>query len=316
MRSPAILACQTALLYAGAFVFTSALSAETIYLSTTHRAVAPNQVAGQLYLVDPTTAEGKLVGAVVAENGVSVGVTGMAVNPATGILYGITAGFSSPPSLVTINPKNAEAKTVGALGYTSSDISFDRKGRLFAWLSERQRLASVDLTTGAATPVGPVISTAETTGGGLAIDDKDVAYIIPGTAAGTLDTINLATMQSSVGPVLTGAPFLSSINSLTFSPKGRLYGVNSNMAAPAKTALVVINRDTGVVTKMGDLQEDADGLTFSQDVAAASVAQGGSPWRLFEIALLAFAAGAAGTYKFMQRRLLAARASPSGGAHP
>jgi hypothetical protein len=276
-------ACIFALLL-GAGPFVSSGVCAVLYAATADRAYGSN-VAGRLYSVDSSNAESKLVGRIRGANGVSVGVTGMALHPETHVLYGTSAGFSFPPSLVTIDGRTAEAKVIGPLGFAVSDISFDRGGHLYAWLSELHQLGVVNLLTGAATPVGPVLSAAETTGGGLAIDKAGTAYVIPGTAAGTIDKIDLATMKHMTGAELTNAPYLSSINSLTFSPSGGLYGVNSNMAASAKTALVRIDPQTGVVTKVGDLPEDTDGLTFSPDVVSSLPPQTEMLSRLWPYAL-------------------------------
>ena len=275
--------------------------AQTLYAATAPRTVGPN-VTGRLYVVDPATAESKLIGRIRIGGAASVRITGMAVHPATGVLYGSSAGFSFPPSLLTIDPRTAEARIIGPLGYPTSDLSFDRNGQLYAWLSDLHQLAAVNLNTGAATPQGPVIGAAESTGGGLAIDRADIAYVIPGTAAGTIDTINIATLKSEVGPILTGAPYLSSINSLTLSVKGGIYGVNSNMAASAKTALVFINPKTGIVTKIGDLPEDVDGLAFSPDVVSAGAAQPEQSSRLVQIALMALAVILAGIFVLITHR--------------
>ena len=90
---------------------------------------------------------------------------------------------------------------------------------------------------------------------------------------------------------MSGAPYLSSIISLAFSANGRLYGVNSNLAVPSKSALVVINRDTGAVTKIGDLPTDSDALAFSQQAVPPAPAQDRSLLRSAEIGGVGFAAG-------------------------
>ena len=117
--------------------------------------------------------------------------------------------------------------------------------------------------------MGPPSANPASTGGGLAIDGRGIAYVAATTAAGTLDKVDVRTAARTVGPVLSGAPYLSAIHSLTFSPSGVLFGVNTNLGAPAKTALVTIDPVSGVVSLVGALPEDADGLTFSTDAVAA-----------------------------------------------
>jgi hypothetical protein len=249
-------------------------AAQTLYTSTMRAYVGPGEVVGKLYIVDPATAATRFVGPLrIGEGGAHIGITGLAVHPKTGVMYGITAGVtpSLRPSLVTIDPKTAQATLVGTLGHSASDINFDSSGRLFVWLTDLDQLGSIDLAKGAAVPLGPASTNPASTGGGLAIDGRGIAHIAATTAAGTLDKLDVHTGVRTVGPVLTGARYLSAIHSLTFSPSGVLYGVNTNLAAPAKTALVTIDAVSGVISLVGDLPEDADGLTFSPDVVAAVV---------------------------------------------
>ena len=246
-----------------------AANAQTLYTATARAYISPSEVVGRLYVVDPDTAGAKLVGPLRLEDGRYVGVNGLAVHPRTRALYGITAGVtpSLRPSLVRIEPKTAEATLIGQLGHSASDINFNADGQLFIWLTDLSQLGTVDLKSGAATPVGST-SIPGATGGGLAINQKGVAYIATTTAVGTLDTVDIVSGTRTVGPSLSGAPYLSAIHALTFSPSGTLYGVNTNLAAPAKTVLVMVDPTLGVVSPIGALPEDANALTFSPDAVA------------------------------------------------
>ncbi len=260
--------------------------AQTLYATTVRRYVGPSELGGALYVVDPKTAKAKLVGPLRIPGLRSVGVTGLAVHPRTKVLYGITAGLTPElrPSLITIDPRTAEAKLVGPLGSAGTDINFDAKGNLLVWFADSNELGKIDLATGAATSIGP--SGLAGAGGGLAIDRKGTVYVAPNTAAGTLDIVDTRTGAGTPGPTLTGAPYLSEINSLTFSPEGELFAVNSNLAAPAKTALVIINTGTGVVSIVGDLPDDADGLTFSTDASASGAKPPAFAWIWAAIAIV------------------------------
>ncbi len=98
---------------------------------------------GELYILDSTT------GGVVQDIGplhdalnVNYGITGLAFNPFTGLLYGSTAN-SNPDTraqLVTINPLSGLVTVIGAFNVgnsgttpsTMSDLSFDpATGRLY-----------------------------------------------------------------------------------------------------------------------------------------------------------------------------------------
>ena len=246
--------------------------AQTLYLTTSKNYVSSNAAIGSLYVVDPTNASARLLAAIKVGGSQPVGINGIAVHPSTKVLYGITsAGAGLRPSLVTINPKTGEATVIGALGFAGTDLTFDRSGALYAWLSNVNQLGVVDLKTGVATPRGGAIVKGETIGGGMAIDSKGIALVASTTAAGTLDSVDTRTGAIAPGPVLSGAPYLSAIHSMTFSRFGTLYAINSNLGIPSKAALVTIGPATGVVTGLGALPDDAHGLAFSPDVVASEV---------------------------------------------
>jgi len=265
--------------------------AETLYVATLrdYSNKETEGLGGALYSVDSTTAKSKLVAQLRIGGLIPIGLTGLAIHPKTGVFYGITAGLSAqiPRSLVTVDPKTGNTTLVGSLGHSASDIRFDTKGTLYAWLNEEARLATVDVGTGAATPIAGKSGYGDTLGGGLAIDRAGEFYVSATNAAGTLDRLDFATGQAIVGPRLTGAPFISSINSLAFSAGGMLYAVNSNLGAPSKSILVTIDTKTGAVKEIGPLPNDVDPLAWGPDrVDTEQGAMAHQPW-----ALLGAAAG-------------------------
>ncbi|HET7730089.1 MAG TPA: hypothetical protein VFK48_08665 [Usitatibacter sp.] len=219
-------------------------------------------IAGSLYTVNLASGSATYVAPIRLGGNQPLGVTGLAVHPSTGVFYAITSLLSptAPQSLVTIDPATGKATLIGDLRFPCSDITFNRAGILFAWLAGSSQLGIVNLTTGAVTPIGP--SRGPGPPAGLAIDSAGVAYITPGGAGGTLDTVDIATGNVKPGPQLTGAPFPAGINSMTFSPSGLLLAVNSNGGSPASTRLVTINTSTGAVSSIGTLPDDTDALTF------------------------------------------------------
>jgi len=82
------------------------------------------------------------------------------------------------------------------------------------------------------------------------------------------NNVDLASGALQIGPALTGAPFSTQINSMSFSPSGLLLAVNSNGGSPAETRLVTINTATGVVTTIGSLPDDTDALAFTGGLSA------------------------------------------------
>ena len=220
-------------------------------------------LAGALYTVNLGTGSATFVAPIKINGVTSIGVSGLAAHPATGVFYGITSPLTTgvPQSLITLDPATGKATVIGGLRFEGSDIAFSRAGILYTWLPSTSQIALVNIETGAVTPVGP--QGLPSSPAGLAIDAQGIAYITPKGAAGTLDTVDIATGILKTGPPLTGAPFPSVINSMTFTPSGLLLAVNSNAGAPADTRLVTINTATGAVSNIGTLPHDTDALTFA-----------------------------------------------------
>ena len=236
----------------------------TLYAASVRSGInADAPIAGNLYTVNLANGTATLVGAIRLPGSKSIGVTGLAAHPTTGVLYGITSEKSpnNPHALVTLDPASGAAELVGDLRSSGSDIAFDAKGTLFIWLPGTSQLGTVNLSDASVSPIGkpgPGGSPA-----GIAIDPNGMVYVISKGASGTLDNVDLSTGALQIGPPLTGAPFSTQINSMSFSPSGLLLAVNSNGGNPANTRLVTINTATGAVATIGPLPDDTDALTFS-----------------------------------------------------
>jgi hypothetical protein len=221
------------------------------------------QIAGNLYTINLANGTAALVGAIRLPGGKPVGVTGMAAHPKSGVIYGITSEQSpnAPRSLVTIDPQTAVATLVGELSVMGSDIAFDAHGTLYMWCPSTSQLGVVDPSSASVRTIGrpgPPASPA-----GIAIDSHGMVFVTAKGAGGTLDNVDLASGALQVGPPLTGAPFATQINSMSFSPSGLLLAVNSNGGSPAATRLVTINTATGAVATIGALPDDTDALAFT-----------------------------------------------------
>lgn len=223
---------------------------------------SPTDPAGSLYVIDPATAKTRVVGALRLA-GKPVGITGIAVHPRTGIVFGVTAGSSVnfPNALVIIDPASGEASLVGETHVPTSDIAFSPDGHLYMWLTQTNQIAEINIGTGRVRPIGTP-SQPSWIEAGISVDARGFVFVAAEGATGSLEQRDPATgaVMSSVS--LSNAPYLSSLNSLAFSKSGELFGVNSNMGTPARTALVKIDLGTGVITKVGDLPEDTDCLAF------------------------------------------------------
>lgn len=244
-------------------------------------------VGGVLYSVDIASGATKMIAPLRIGGVIPIGLTGLAVHPKTGVHYGITAGLSPnvPRSLVTVDPASGNATLVGSLGHSGSDIRFDPLGTLYVWLTDPPQLGTVNLGTGAATPLGDS-GYVDALGGAIAFDGKGILFVSATTAGGTLDKLDLATGHAVTGPRLSGAPFLSSLNSMAFSASGELFAVNSNLGAPAKAHLVKIDPATGTVTPAMLLPNDSDALAFLPQAHVAHGPSWASQWMYVALAFL------------------------------
>ena len=284
-------------------------AAQTLYVATMRgqaasTATTPNSLISGLYTVNLATSTATFA-APVRVNGVrSVGVTGLAVHPITGQFYAITSVLSpnNPRSLVTIDPATGDAGVVGELTQGGSDIVFDAHGVLFMWIPASHQIATVNTKTGAVTPLGA--GGKEEALGGLAIDGNGVAYVTPGGAAGTLDTVNLKTGELKAGPPLKGAPFPGAITAMTFTPSGLLLAVNSNVGSPAQARLITINTASGEISSIGTLPDDTDALTFapaSRDIGQVLATMSGRTMALLALILgLVIALSGVALFKFLR----------------
>jgi len=270
------------LLLAAAALFACASSfAQTLYTTSlrTFASGGQDKIVGNLYTVNLSDATARLVAPILLKGETGVGITGLAAHPVTGVFYAITSPLSpvNPRSLVTLDVNTGAADLVGPLGTAGSDIAFDPKGNLYMWLPGTSQLGAVDLQTAHVEPLGPPGPAGNT--GGIAIDEKGVAYVTPNGAAGTLDRVDTATGMLTKGPPLTGMPFPSGVAAMAFTPSGLLLALNTNGGSPASVRLVTINTKTGQVNSIGTLPDDSDSLAFAStsahDIRAALATMSG-----------------------------------------
>lgn len=229
----------------------------------------------QLWLLDPTTADGAAVGDMGGE------ITGIAVHPATGILYGVTASIQlgpqnfDPGDLVIIDKATGAATLVGSLGLmnlseegpTLADIAFDPlTGILYGWRSkEGGDLYTVNLQTGTATLVGE--SGLTLSGGqGLTFGPQNNLYLAGEGTQGLLYTIDKTTGLPIGSVQLTDYADDSNIGALAFDGS-RIFGITTD-----NPDLITINPVTGEITTIGETDSDAlDGLAFDCRASAPAM---------------------------------------------
>lgn len=275
-----------------AVIATTAAHAQTLYSATGGNANS------NLNIINPAT------GALVTVVGpIGFAVTGLAVHPSTGVLYGVTSGQSpsNPRSLITINKTTGAGTLVGALGLNNpvADITFNPSGTLFGWSEDTDDLVTINTATGVATVVGD--SGLSTFGSGLASNASGVLFYAGDGANQELRTVNPGTGLTTVVATMTGSPQGDAVPALAFNPNNALlYGLDGLDGNPNVT-LITINTVTGAVTTVGATLQNTDAIAF--DAAAAAAVSTPIP-TLSEtgVLLLALLMGAMGAFAYSRRK--------------
>jgi hypothetical protein len=230
---------------------------------------------GELYILDPATgATITDVGPLNDSTARNFGMTGLAFDPVSGVLYGSSANANADQStrgqLVTINPANGLVTPIGSFGLaaggTMTDLAFDPVTHVLYGIPSNggANLFTIDTSTGQSTQVGSSGFTA-TNGGGVAVSSS-------GTIYGTPLPANFGTYDKTIGAYTNiAAPTL---------PNGRGYGAlkfngavlyglevrNNTTGLPPH--LVTIDATTGAVTDLGTTTADfLDGIAFKPSAA-------------------------------------------------
>jgi PEP-CTERM motif len=227
-------------------------------------------IPGELVTLNTGTGVSTNVGALVDGSNNPYGLTGLAFDPSTGVLYGSTGNNSitNPGFLVTVNPLTGTVTSVGSFGLrfdTFADITFDpTSGTLYGYAAGGHSLYTINPSTGTSTQVGAsgVIGFG---GEGLAADAFGTLFGTPNGCSGQLDTFSKVNGAATVGPNLSGCPLsTATINALAFgNTSGTLFGINGGFFGPGSPAnLVTIDTSTGVVTNVGSSLNGLDALAF------------------------------------------------------
>lgn len=229
--------------------------------------------AGNLYVLDPTN--GSVIQNVGPTNdslATNYPITGLAVHPITGVLYGSTGNNPSATAalLLTIDPVTALVTVIGSYNAgptntggtpaTMTDLAFDAAGNLYGIGSiGGPQLYSINTATAQATVIGTTGLTS-TTGGGLDINLSGQAYGTPTASRfGTYDLVTGA-YTNIADPVKPGG---GAYAALAFDENGVLYGLNSASGSPPPTFLVTIDPATGAVTSLGGSVTSLDAIAFT-----------------------------------------------------
>lgn len=230
---------------------------------------------GELYILDSSTG-GVLqdIGALNDASGQNYGITGLAFDPMTGVLFGSVSNSDAAVAaqLVTVDPSTALVTVIGAFNAgnpgtraaTMADIDFDpTSGGLYGIGSVGgPQLYSINTGTGQATITGPTGLTS-TTGGGVAIDAAGNVYGTPTSSRyGTYDKVTGAFALVANPTKFVGGAYAA----MAFNDVGMLYGLN--LGTGNATHLVTFDPTTGAATDIGPSVVNLDAIAFRPKAGA------------------------------------------------
>jgi Ca2+-binding RTX toxin-like protein len=206
--------------------------------------------------------------AVIGEIGFAV--TGLAVDPTTGQLYGVTSSGEEnfgPGAIIRINKATGAGTFVGHVFPTCDngipDITFTTTGQLFGWNKncgpEDDSLVRINKATGLGTVVGPSGLGFGSFGNGLAADpDDNTLWVAPQGGAGDYGTVDPATgAYTSQGTLDGTGDYSDSINALSWSCDGEtLY------ASIRDGFLATIDTAADHLTEVGRGAQDQDAIAW------------------------------------------------------
>lgn len=209
-------------------------------------ALGTTATTSDLYSINSATGDETAIGPI------GFAVTGLAIDPTDGTLYGSTSNNSdaSPGSLITIDPETGDGTLVGSLGVgsqTAADLAFDASGTLYGLIeASSDDLVTIDTATGAATFVGDAGFSSY--GSGIDYDaDRDAMLWAADGLNGSFRSIDLGDGSSTELFPLGGAD-ANAVAALDTGCDGALWGVNLNTDEAARPAsLITIDRADGTV---------------------------------------------------------------------
>jgi hypothetical protein len=215
--------------------------------------------ASSLYKVNPAT------GATTAVGPTGYAITGLAQDPNTGVLYGVSSEKSpiAAHALVQLNPATGAATPVVTLSQQISDFSFDSSGRLFGWTGNAFQLAAIDKQTGAVT-LNSTMTAAGDNGGANSFDRNDSLWLFGDKEEGPYYTVDTTSGQATERGTLTPIDALKSFLSAASWDCARttLYATVAPAEAKSPANLVTIDTATGKLTNKGTTLTSADGLEW------------------------------------------------------
>jgi hypothetical protein len=211
-----------------------------------------------LLLLDPSS------GAVLQTGGpIGLSVTGLALDPSTGTLYGVTGNEDAIAAdhLITINRTTGAGTDVGVVGPVVNDITFTPDGTLFGFSRSAKALVAIDKTTGAGTVVGPS-GISNPFGNGLASNAAGILYLAPTGDDGELYTVDRSTGAATPVATLDGTNG-DAFGALAFDAAGTLFGALNHFSSVTPPDLVTIDTASGAIGVRGPSAKQLDAIVFA-----------------------------------------------------
>lgn len=121
------------------------------YDPTSNQLFATASSSGELFTINPDTGQAQLVGSF------SEAISGLAVNPLTGDLYGSPpAAFTDDAGLFLINKTTAALTLIGTTTIGYNGLAFDADGTLYGVQNTTDSIYRIDVATATRTLIGPL----------------------------------------------------------------------------------------------------------------------------------------------------------------
>ncbi len=204
-------------------------------------------------------------------------ITGLAIDPTSGHMYGVT-GYedSNYCLLVKVNKTTGATTPVGpeVNGCPIADITFGANGVLYGWSGylSNQQLYRINKATGLATPVGTPQDPCPSTfsnhyGTGLAMAPSGKLFLASCTISGAMDTVDPVTGVATFRAQLNNGPTMCRedlpVSALAFNSAGELYASIINWcASPYGSFLAKIDKFDGHIVTLGPSVHFLDAIVF------------------------------------------------------
>jgi hypothetical protein len=196
-------------------------------------------------------------------------VTGLAIHPLTGVLYGSTSSLDpiAAARLIRIDKTTGAGTLIGpyGIGPTMPDLTFASDGTLYGWPQGLNALHRIDTATGLATRVGNFNFNSNFGSNlpGLGLAATADALILAGSGRDPLFTVNRTTGVAAPFTTLDWQRPTSGVAALAFGPGGVLLGMGSTGIQGVDGAFLLrISLATGHVVELGPTIFLGDALAF------------------------------------------------------